>query len=389
MYAANMLKRLTAGVASLLGGLLVLANGTGHSQMLQSVNFSSCADAAAQGFHNITRDSPAYSSQLDRDGDGIACESGSLGDADRSGAGMPLNVNLGPTAEMLVRGVTESHYSGVITAQVSGSYGPIWRAFLTFEWPLGKVRTMTRTVYTSSGDGKPLTKNYTQKAEFDQKGRLIRFDSVSEDKKDFVYNRHVRATYNASGQVIREDITELDPSDSESITYQYDRAGNLTARNWYYGKSLAHIDRYEKRPAGVIVRTFNPDGQVNGMEFIVLDKQKRVVQKQYGDEQEFTEFDSQNRVKKTTELQTEEKNGEVYGMRKVVKTYKNGLVQREDNYSAGTMAAKMDIDSVWRYEGIDKAGNYTKSLQYIESWKTGTLKLSLFQVIDQKVTYWP
>lgn len=290
---------------------------------------------------------------------------------------------------MLVRGVTEPHYNGVVTAQVSGSSGPIWRAFLTFEWPLGKVRTMTRTVYTSGGDGKPLTKDYTQKAEFDQKGRIIRFDSVSEDKKDFVYNRHVRATYNASGQVIREDITGVSPEDSESITYQYDKAGNLTARNWYYGNSLAHTDRYDRRPAGVIVRTFNPDGQANGLEFVVLDKQKRVIQKQYGNEEEFTEFDSQGRVKKNTELRTEQKNGEVYGIEKVVKIYQNGLTQREDNYSAGTMAAKMDIDSVWRYEGIDKAGNYKKSLQYIESWKTGTLKLALFQVIEQKLTYWP
>ncbi|MGG0722860.1 excalibur calcium-binding domain-containing protein [Bacillus mycoides] len=37
-------------------------------------NFKSCKEAKAAGFSNITRDHPAYSSKLDRDGDGLACD---------------------------------------------------------------------------------------------------------------------------------------------------------------------------------------------------------------------------------------------------------------------------------------------------------------------------
>ncbi len=38
--------------------------------------YSSCADAAQDGRTNIPKGDPAYSSKLDRDGDGIACEAG-------------------------------------------------------------------------------------------------------------------------------------------------------------------------------------------------------------------------------------------------------------------------------------------------------------------------
>ncbi|WP_242435511.1 excalibur calcium-binding domain-containing protein [Bacillus toyonensis] len=37
-------------------------------------NFKSCKEAKSAGFSNITRDHPAYSSKLDRDGDGLACD---------------------------------------------------------------------------------------------------------------------------------------------------------------------------------------------------------------------------------------------------------------------------------------------------------------------------
>ncbi|MDM5188554.1 excalibur calcium-binding domain-containing protein [Bacillus sp. DX4.1] len=37
-------------------------------------NFKSCKEAKAAGFSNITKDHPAYSSKLDRDGDGLACD---------------------------------------------------------------------------------------------------------------------------------------------------------------------------------------------------------------------------------------------------------------------------------------------------------------------------
>jgi Excalibur calcium-binding domain len=44
------------------------------NQPAQDYNFKSCAEARAAGFSNITKDSPAYSRKLDRDGDGIACD---------------------------------------------------------------------------------------------------------------------------------------------------------------------------------------------------------------------------------------------------------------------------------------------------------------------------
>lgn len=38
--------------------------------------YSSCADARADGASNIQQGEEGYSSKLDRDGDGVACESG-------------------------------------------------------------------------------------------------------------------------------------------------------------------------------------------------------------------------------------------------------------------------------------------------------------------------
>ncbi len=37
-------------------------------------NFKSCKEAKAAGFSNIPKGHPAYSSNLDRDGDGLACD---------------------------------------------------------------------------------------------------------------------------------------------------------------------------------------------------------------------------------------------------------------------------------------------------------------------------
>ena len=37
--------------------------------------FQTCADARAAGYRNMHRGAPGYSEHLDRDGDGIACES--------------------------------------------------------------------------------------------------------------------------------------------------------------------------------------------------------------------------------------------------------------------------------------------------------------------------
>jgi hypothetical protein len=40
----------------------------------QTVSFSSCADALAAGYHDMTRGAPGYSARLDGDGDGVACD---------------------------------------------------------------------------------------------------------------------------------------------------------------------------------------------------------------------------------------------------------------------------------------------------------------------------
>lgn len=36
--------------------------------------YRNCSEAHADGRYNIPRDDPAYSSKLDREGDGLACE---------------------------------------------------------------------------------------------------------------------------------------------------------------------------------------------------------------------------------------------------------------------------------------------------------------------------
>ncbi|HFK1742003.1 excalibur calcium-binding domain-containing protein [Bacillus thuringiensis] len=40
----------------------------------EKVHFANCTDANIAGYYDITPDSPAYASHLDRDGDGVACE---------------------------------------------------------------------------------------------------------------------------------------------------------------------------------------------------------------------------------------------------------------------------------------------------------------------------
>ncbi len=40
----------------------------------EKVHFANCTDANNAGYYDITPDSPAYASHLDRDGDSVACE---------------------------------------------------------------------------------------------------------------------------------------------------------------------------------------------------------------------------------------------------------------------------------------------------------------------------
>lgn len=73
------MKKITAGMA-----VLAAAGFTSLSMAPASaIPFASCDDAAAAGYGLILRGSPAYSANLDRDGDGRACE------ANGSGTGVP------------------------------------------------------------------------------------------------------------------------------------------------------------------------------------------------------------------------------------------------------------------------------------------------------------
>ena len=57
--------------AILLGGIKKVKKTTGNS----TVYFKSCKAAKAAGYSDMKRGEPGYSTNLDRDGDGVACES--------------------------------------------------------------------------------------------------------------------------------------------------------------------------------------------------------------------------------------------------------------------------------------------------------------------------
>lgn len=62
----------------LLGGVILLLPMTGTAKKKASGNstvyFKSCKEARAAGYSDIKKGEPGYSSNLDRDGDGIACD---------------------------------------------------------------------------------------------------------------------------------------------------------------------------------------------------------------------------------------------------------------------------------------------------------------------------
>lgn len=67
-------------LAILLGGAILSLPVIGATKKKSSVNsttvkFKSCKAAKAAGYSDMKRGEPGYSSNLDRDGDGIACES--------------------------------------------------------------------------------------------------------------------------------------------------------------------------------------------------------------------------------------------------------------------------------------------------------------------------
>ena len=63
----------------LLGGVILALPMSGATNKKASGNstvyFKSCKEARAAGYSDIKKGEPGYSSKLDRDGDGIACES--------------------------------------------------------------------------------------------------------------------------------------------------------------------------------------------------------------------------------------------------------------------------------------------------------------------------
>ena len=66
--------------AILLGGIILSLPTIGATKKKSSGNsttvyFKSCKAAKAAGYSNMKRGEPGYSTNLDQDGDGIACES--------------------------------------------------------------------------------------------------------------------------------------------------------------------------------------------------------------------------------------------------------------------------------------------------------------------------
>ena len=63
----------------MLGGVILALPVTGAAKKSSggssTVYFKSCKEARAAGYSDIKKGEPGYSSKLDRDGDGIACES--------------------------------------------------------------------------------------------------------------------------------------------------------------------------------------------------------------------------------------------------------------------------------------------------------------------------
>ena len=70
-------------LAIMLGGVILALPGTGAvkkkvkktSGSSTTVKFRSCKAAKATGYSNMKKGEPGYSPNLDRDNDGIACES--------------------------------------------------------------------------------------------------------------------------------------------------------------------------------------------------------------------------------------------------------------------------------------------------------------------------
>ena len=52
-----------------------IASVSAETKSTKSVSFDNCTEARAAGYENIKRGEPGYATKLDRDKDGVACES--------------------------------------------------------------------------------------------------------------------------------------------------------------------------------------------------------------------------------------------------------------------------------------------------------------------------
>lgn len=52
-----------------------IASFSAEKKSTKSVSFDNCTEARAAGYENIKRGEPGYAAKLDRDKDGVACES--------------------------------------------------------------------------------------------------------------------------------------------------------------------------------------------------------------------------------------------------------------------------------------------------------------------------
>ena len=56
-------------------GIKNLGNNKKKKNSEENIYFSNCKEAKTKGYKNIKKDQPGYSEALDKDGDGVACES--------------------------------------------------------------------------------------------------------------------------------------------------------------------------------------------------------------------------------------------------------------------------------------------------------------------------
>ena len=123
----------------------------------------------------------------------------------------------------------------------SGSSGPIQRYGFTRR--SGGERLLLKTYEDVTGQGLDLS--------YDETGRLVTVQQRLE-------RRSLRLVYNTVGRVAAVVLVAADGSQTSLATYEYDRAGRLSAAI----DALGYADRYEYDAVGRIVREILKDGGV-------------------------------------------------------------------------------------------------------------------------------